>query len=161
MKKSKKLKLKTPSLEEKRESYPHRLIELESELRTWPARPATERLLSTVEEPKAAHVGSTKVVQFLFGDKTYCTGFMDSTYAASNHARGVRHIYFYEHKNLVLHIEGDFENQEFGSNFKFHSLKAFTPGDWEKDFVKLTDELSHHKEKRRQAFRKKRASLKH
>ena len=80
------------------------------------------------------------------------------TYADSNHARGIRHISFHAEGKVVLYIEGNFEDQQLGSNFEFHTLKIFTPGEWETDFVSLSDELKRHNTKRRDAFRKKRAT---
>ena len=80
------------------------------------------------------------------------------TYSDSNHARGVRNIRFYHAGRLVLHIEGDFEDQQFGSNFRFKTVQAYVPGEWEMPFIQLTDDLRAYREKRRLAFKKKRDS---
>jgi len=152
-------KIKEPKKAEdaKNLDYSQRLVELETELRAYPARPAVERVLSSVHKPVEALVDKENVVQFQLGEKVYASGHHDATYADSNHSRGVRHIRFYAQGQVVLCIEGDFENQQFGSNFKFHYVEIYTPGAWETDFLKLTDDLRLHKEKRRNAFRKDRA----
>lgn len=138
------------------QEFPGRLSELEMELRLYPSLPASEHALKAVEKPKAAAVGEEQVVQFHLHENVYSAGHTDVTYAGSNHARGVRHIHFYADGKIVLDIEGDYEDQQFGSNFRFQNIDLYVPGDWEKDFLKLTDELRHYKTKRRDAFTKKR-----
>jgi hypothetical protein len=103
-----------------------------------------------------AAIQGEKVVQFMLGKKVYASGHADVTYAGSNHARGVRHIRFYAAGKPVLDIEGDFEDQQFGSNFRFQNMDLYLPGEWEADFVKLTDELRQYTAKRKAAFKKKR-----
>lgn len=140
------------------QEYPHRLAELETELRAYPARLASERALKAVVDPVMLQIGQEPVVQFRLGAALYAAGHTDLIYAGSNHTRGVRHIRFYSGPAPVLDIEGDYEDQQFGSNFRFQNVDLFTPGAWEKDFAKLTDDLRQYKAKRRLAFRKKRAT---
>ncbi len=136
-----------------------RLSELESELRSYPEREPGERLLKAVDNAAAATIGKEAVIQFTHHKNTYAAGHTDMTYAGSNHARGVRHIRFYAGGTAVLDIEGDFEDQQFGSNFRFQTIELYTPGDWETDLITLTDELRHHLTKRKMAFKKKRDAL--
>ncbi len=140
--------------------YAGRLAELESELRSYPSDPEARAFLSFVRKPRAAKLNEEPVVQFTFGGKTYAIGHNDMTYADTNHARGIRYISFYADGKRVLFIEGDFEDQQFGSNFRFQSAKVFTPGEWEKGFVKLTDQMRACKEERREIFRKNRDAAK-
>ena len=140
-----------------RQELHHRLDELEGELRTYPARPTLERPLKTIEHPREGLIGTEKVIQFTCNEKVYAAGHTDVTYAGSNHARGVRHIRFYAKGVMVLDIEGDYEDQQFGSNFRFQNVESYVPGEWEADFIRLTDDLRHHRAKRRTLFTKKRA----
>ncbi|MFA5976225.1 MAG: hypothetical protein WC859_08705 [Elusimicrobiota bacterium] len=148
----------SPSLTQK---FPHRLAELETELREYPSSPLIERPLKSVEEPVQVAGGKEPIVQFRFHKKVYAVGHTDFTYSGAGHARGVRHIRFYEGEKTVLDIEGNYEDQQFGSNFQFQNIDLYAPGEWETDFVKLTDELHDFKTKRREAFRKKRVSSLH
>ena len=136
----------------------HRLAELEVELRLYPSRDAEERPLKTVEKPQEAEIAREKVIQFLLVGKVYAAGHTDVTYPGANHARGVRHIRFYMDGKAVLDIEGDYEDQQFGSNFRFQNVDLYEPGEWEADFIKLTDELRHYKDKKRHALKKKRVA---
>jgi len=136
--------------------FPGRLAELEKELRAYPSLAASEHALKSVEKPKKSTMGEEPIVQYHLHEKIYGAGHTDVTYAGSNHARGVRHIRLYAEGKMVLDIEGDYEDQQFGSNFRFQNIDLYVPGDWEKDFLKLTDELRHYKAKRRDAFTKKR-----
>jgi len=140
------------------QEFPDRLSELERELRSYPSRPAEERVLKSVEKPVGSVIAQEKVVQFRLHNRTYAAGHTDVTYSGSNHARGVRHVRFYADGVNVLDIEGDYEDQQFGSNFRFQNIHVYMPGEWEIDFVKLTDEYRHYKAKRRSAFNKKRAA---
>jgi hypothetical protein len=140
------------------EEFPNRLEELEAELRAYPSRAEKERALKAVGDPTAEEIGKECVVQFRLGGKVYAAGHSDVIYAGSNHSRGVRHIRFYADRSPVLDIEGDYEDQQFGSNFRFQNVDLYTRGAWEKDFIKLTDDLHHYKAKRRIAFREKRAA---
>ncbi len=140
------------------QELPDRLTELESELRLYPSRAAEERVLKSIEKPVGTAIAEEKVVQFRLREKVYAAGHTDVTYSGSNHARGVRHIRFYADGKAVLDIEGDFEDQQFGSNFRFQNIDVYVPGEWETDFVKLTDEFRQYKAKRRSAFNKKRAA---
>jgi hypothetical protein len=133
-----------------------RLAELETEVRTYPARSAQERALKAITQPEEGMVGQEKIIQFQLHKKTYAAGHSDMTYSGSNHARGVRHIRLYAEGKLVFDIEGDFEDQQFGSNFRFQNVDAYVPGEWEAELVKLTDDLRHFIAKRRSAFKKKR-----
>jgi hypothetical protein len=151
-------KKKAEKVPDRREEFPGRLVELEAELRSYPTRPADDVSLSSIQNPKVALFEKEPVVQFSFNGKVYAAGHTDLTFADSNHARGVRHISFHADGKVVLYIEGNFEDQQFGSNFQFHNLEIYTPGEWEKDFLALSDELQNHNAKRREAFRKKRAS---
>jgi len=138
------------------QELPDRLAELEVELRLYPSLSAPVRSLKSVEKPVESAIGNEKVVQFLLREKLYAAGHTDVTYAGSNHTRGVRHVRFYVDGKTVLDIEGDYEDQQFGSNFRFQNIDLYVPGEWEKDFVKLTDEFRHYKATRRHAFSKKR-----
>ena len=135
--------------------FPERLSELEVELRLHPARHVAERPLKAIEELADAAIEGTKVIQFLLGKNRYAAGHADVTYSGSNHARGVRHIRFYASGKPVLDIEGDFEDQQFGSNFRFQNMDLYVPGEWEADFLKLSEALRHHTAKRKAAFKKK------
>ncbi len=140
------------------QELPDRLAELEVELRLYPLRPAAERALESVKNPANSVIGIEKVVQFRLGDKVYAAGHTDATYAGSNHTRGVRHIRFYANGISVLDIEGDYEDQQFGSNFRFQNIDLYVPGEWEADFLTLTDAFRLYKSKRRHAFSKKRVA---
>jgi hypothetical protein len=141
--------------------FPGRLTELETELRRHAARDAAEQPLKAIDELTEAVIEGTNVLRFSLGKKVYAAGHDDITYSGSNHARGIRHIRFYTAGKMVLDIEGDFENQQFGSNFRFQNMDLYVPGEWETDFLKLTDDLRHHSEKRKLAFKKKRDSEAH
>ena len=136
--------------------FPARLSELEGELRVHTGRKAGERALKAIEDLKEALIEGQQVVQFSVGKKHYAAGRADVTYPGSNHARGVRHIRFYATGQTVLEIEGDFEDQQLGSNFRFQNMKLYVPGEWESDFMKLTETLREHISKRKTAFKKKR-----
>jgi hypothetical protein len=154
LKKSMKSKLETsPAITQE---LPDRLAELEVELRLYPSRSAGEPSLESIEKPVESAIGNEKVVQFLLRKKLYAAGHTDATYSGSNHTRGVRHVRFYAAGKTVLDIEGDYEDQQFGPNFRFQNIDVYVPGEWEKDFVKLTDEFRHYKATRRNAFNKKR-----
>ena len=140
------------------QEFPARLAELESELRLYPSRPATERALKSVEKPGEAAIEQQKVIQFHLRDRIYAAGHTDVTYSGSNHVRGVRHICFYADGKTVLDIEGDYEDQQFGSNFRFQNMDVYVPGEWEADFLKLTDEFRRYKAARAAVFLKKRAA---
>ncbi len=137
---------------------PSRLAELEAEIRRYPALKTEDRPLKNVEKPTEAVIKEEKVIRFVLGNKFYAAGHTDVTYASSNHARGVRHVRFYENEKVVLDIEGDYENQQFGSNFRFQNVDLHLPGEWEKPFIKLTDDFRAYKAKRRSALYKKRAA---
>jgi hypothetical protein len=156
--KPKKAATKLPENPVLAQELPARLAELETELRRYPTLDADDRPLKSVEKPTVGQIGQEKVIQFALGDKFFAAGRTDVTYASTNHARGVRHIRFYEDGKVVLDIEGDYEDQEFGSNFRFQNVDLHVPGEWEKDFLKLTDEFRHYKMKRRNAMYKKRAA---
>ncbi len=144
---------KNPALEQE---FPERLSELEMELRLHPARKASERPLKAIDDLEESAIEGEKVLQFILGKKHYAAGHADVTYSGSNHARGVRHIRFYAAGKTVLDIEGDFEDQQFGSNFRFQNMDLYVPGEWELDFLKLTDDMRNYTAKRRAAFMKKR-----
>jgi len=141
------------------QEFPERLTELEAELRLHSARKVAERPLKAIDDLKETVLAGVKALQFSLGKKVYAAGHDDVTYSGSNHARGVRHIHFYAAGKMLLDIEGDFEDQQFGSNFRFQNMDLYVPGDWEADFLKLTDDLRHHTEKRKLAFKKKRDAL--
>ena len=137
---------------------PLRLAELEKDLRRYGAEEGDDHPLKSISHVSNVIIGDEKVIQFSLAKKTYAAGHTDMTYAGSNHARGVRHIRFYEAGQVVLDIEGDFEAQQFGSNFQFKNIDLFRAGPWEADFIALTDRLRQHAAKRRLAFNKKRAA---
>jgi len=138
--------------------FPQRLAELEIELQRHPERPAGEQPLKAISAIKEILIDGEKALQFALGSKVYAAGHADVTHAGSNHARGVRHIRFYAQGQTVLTIEGDFEDQQFGSNFRFQTMPLYVPGVWEADFQKLSDDLRLHTAKRRIAFKKKRTA---
>src|SRR6266446_7514382 len=107
------------------QEFPERLAELEVELRLHPARDAGDRPLKSIDKLMQAAIKGEKVVQFRLGKKEYASGHADVTYAGSNHSRGVRHIRFYAAGKTVLDIEGDFEDQQFGSNFRFQNIDVY------------------------------------
>ena len=141
------------------QEFPERLAELEAELRQRHTREASDRPLKSIEKVVEAAIKGEKVVQFTLGKKVYAAGHSDVTYSGSNHARGIRHVRFLAAGQTVLDIEGDFEDQQFGSNFRFQNMDVYLPGEWEADFLKLTDELRHYSAKRKAAFKKKRDAL--
>src|SRR4029077_15996992 len=117
---------------------------------------ATDRPLKAIEKLGDTDIEGNSVLEFQVGKKAYAAGHTDMTYAGSNHARGVRHIRFYAAGKTVLDIEGDFEDQQFGSNFRFQNIDCYVPGVWEADFKKLTDALRQFTANRKSTFRKKR-----
>jgi hypothetical protein len=140
------------------QDLPARLSELETEIRQYPSRPAEDRPLKSIENPLSHTIGEEKVIQFHLDKQVFAAGHTDVTYRDSNHARGVRHIRFYAANKIVLDIEGDYEDQQFGSNFRFQNVDAYVPGPWEAALIKLTDEFRRFKLKRNAAFKKKRAA---
>jgi hypothetical protein len=140
------------------QEFPGRLAELEAELRLHALREVGARPLKGIDDLSEQTIEGENVVEFSLGKKAYAAGHSDVTYSGSNHARGVRHIRFYAAGKAVLDIEGDFENQQFGSNFRFKNMDLYVAGEWEADFMKLTEELRQHAEKRKNAFKKKRAA---
>jgi hypothetical protein len=136
--------------------YPTRLSELDAELRLHAARTVKARVLKSIEGPDEKMIGQEKVLAFEYKGKPFAVNRMDVTYAGSNHARGVRHIRFYVDGVMVLEAEGDFEDQQFGSNFRFQNLDRYDPGEWEKDFLAITNDLRQGAAKRRDAFKKRR-----
>jgi hypothetical protein len=149
-------KPKDPKAVALEKDLPNRLAELEAEVHRYPKSESDGRALKSVEKPTETLNGREKLVQFFVDKKAYAAGRTDTTYSGSNHARGVRHIRFYAAKEIVLGIEGDFEDQQLGSNFRFQSISAYVEGNWEADFMKLTDDLRHYRAKRKAAFKKKR-----
>jgi hypothetical protein len=147
--------VKSPAL---LQDLPARLTELEAEIRLYPSRPEAEWALKSLEKASKVTVGKDEAIQFHLDKKIYAAGHTDVTYRDSNHARGVRHIRFYEDGKVVLDIEGDYEDQQFGSNFRFQNIDLYVPGPWEAELVKLTDEFRRYKIKRSLAFKKKRAA---
>lgn len=146
---------KNPALEQ---DFPQRLTELESELRTSLVRPPSKGPMKDVEGLKETTIGREVVIQFDIGGKVYATGHTDVTYSGANHARGVRHIRLYFDGEAVLDIEGDYEDQQFGSNFRFQNIDLYKPGEWETGFLKFSEDLRHHNAQRSKAFKKQRAA---
>ncbi len=140
------------------QDLPERLAELEVELRRHSARKVEDRALSSITSVTESTIGDNKVIQFTLAKKAYAVGHSDLTQRQTNHARGIRHIRFYENKTIVLDIEGDIEQQELGSNFRFKNIDVYLPGPWETAFIKLTDHMRHHAAERRIAFRQKRVA---
>jgi len=140
------------------QELPQRLAELEAELRRHNARKTEDRPLQSIGTVSDGVIGPEKAILFAIGKKPYAAGHTDITYAQSNHARGVRHIRFYAAGKVVFDIEGDFEDQQLGSNFRFKNIDLYLPGLWEADFLKLTDGLRHHTAQRKIAFTKKRTA---
>ena len=133
-----------------------RLAELETEISRYPERKTADRTLKSVANIQEETIGVNKAIAFSIGKGSYAVGHTDKTYAGSHHARGVRYIRFYSAGEPVLVIEGDFEAQQFGLNFRFQNIDLYVPGDWEADLVKLTDTLRVHADKRKARFKKKR-----
>ena len=140
------------------QELPSRLTEIEIELQRHNERKSEDRSLTAITGVAESMIGPDKAIQFALAKKVYAAGHSDLTYEGSNHCRGIRHIRFYEAGKVVLDIEGDFEVQQLGSNFRFKNVDVYIPGDWEADLVKLTDRLRHHSSERRLAFNKKRAA---
>ncbi len=143
------------------QDLPNRLTELEKELRKYPTATASERLLKSIKDPAVGQIGKESVVQFVLNKNVYAAGHTDVSYAASNHARGVRHVRFYADGSLVLDIEGDFHNEQFGSNFRFQNTDVYLPGAWEADLVSITNEFRQHKADRKSAMSQSRAEEYH
>jgi hypothetical protein len=141
------------------QDLPERLVELEAELHRHEARDAKARPLKSIKSVAPGDINKQTVIEYTQGDNQFAAGHSDVTYAGSNHARGVRQIKFYAEEQLVLAIEGDFEDQQFGSNFRFKNVLQYVTGPWEKDFIKLTDALREFTAKRRAAFNQRRAAL--
>ena len=149
-------KLKT---EARNKEYHHRLADLEHEIKSYPAKKGTPVGLSDVEDVTEAVIAKEKVVRFVYNKNTYSLGHIDKTYAGSNNSHGVRYVRFYDGKGkIVLEIEGNFEDQQFGSNFTFHAVQIYLPGPWETDFAALTDELIAHQARKKEEFKQRRAS---
>jgi hypothetical protein len=140
------------------QDLPARLAELEAEIRLYPTRTESSRPLKSIKKPSEEKIDKERVIQFEIGKHTYGAGHTDAAYPDTNHARGVRHVRYYVAEKVVLDIEGDYEDQQFGSNFRFQNIDLYVPGEWEKDFVKLTDQLRAYKDKRKELFRRKRAA---
>src|SRR5690349_19778780 len=137
---------------------PERLSELEAELRRHEDRSGAERGLKSITQVNVAQIDKRPAIEFVLGGKHYAASHSDMTYSGTNHARGIRHVRFYAEGKMVLEIEGNFEDQQFGSNFQFQNVVVYTAGEWEKDLIKMTDLLRTHAAKRRAAFKKKRDS---
>jgi hypothetical protein len=135
---------------------PARLSELEAEIRTYPSRPVKDRSLKSIKQPHERTMGKDRVVQFQIRKNVFGAGHTDVSSSGSNHARGVRHVRLYWGEKLVLDIEGDYEDQQLGSNFRFQNILVFEPGVWVEPFVKLTEEFRNFKAKRKMALYKKR-----
>src|SRR5947208_2333434 len=97
----KKKKVRIPSAEDKTRELGERLVDLESELRSYSTDPNSGVKLAFIHEPTNAVVDQKKVLQFSFHKKAYATGHSDQTYVDANHARGVRHIRFYADRKVV------------------------------------------------------------
>jgi hypothetical protein len=140
------------------QDLPERLVELDVELRRHSARKVADRALSSITAVAESAIGDTKVIRFTLTQKAYAVGFIDLMHGQANHARGIRHIRFYENETMVLEIEGDIDKQELGSNFRFKNIDTYVPGPWEAVFIKLTDRMRHLAGERRIAFRQKRVA---
>src|SRR5690349_16144828 len=99
------------------QDLPNRLAELEAELHRHAGRKPADRALTSISGVTAVTKGLEKSIQFSVNQKSYTAGHEDLTYGGTNHARGIRHIRFYEAQKMVLEIEGSFEDQQMGSNF--------------------------------------------
>ncbi len=138
------------------QDLPERLAELDVELRRHSTRKVQDRALSSITAVAECTIGDKKVIQFTSTGKEYAVGHSDVTHGQTNHARGIRHIRFYDQETLVLDIEGNIDQQQLGSNFQFKNVDVYVPGPWETAFVKLTDRMRHRAAERRIAFRQKR-----
>ncbi len=57
----------------------------------------------------------------------------------------------------MFDIEGDFHNEEFGSNFRFQNIDVYLPGAGEINFVALSDQHREVKAEQKSALNKPRA----
>jgi hypothetical protein len=147
--------------EEKRLEYAERLVELEAELHSYPGRTTKSppAAIPSVTQIKSAKVRGESVVQFTHHGKNFAVGHTDSTFPGTNHTRGVRRIHFYDEANeVVLAVIGEFENQQFGANFRYRELKTYTPGPWEKPFLTITSGLRTFRADRKEELRRSRAA---
>jgi hypothetical protein len=146
---------RAPKAEDLTQEYPSRLAELEAELFAKVAEGGKRASLNSVKKIAKDEIDGVPVMRFDFKGTSYATGHTDTTFADANHARGVRHIHFYDDKNtIVLGIEGNFQTQAYGANFEFRRLKTYVPGEWEPFFLAMTDELRTYRADRKEEFRR-------
>jgi hypothetical protein len=144
----------------KRADYADRLAELEAELARYPARVESSAAASipSVSGVKNAHIGKEAVVQFTHQRKHYAVGHKDISLAGTDHTRGIRAIHLYDPTDtIVLGIVGDFENQQFGANFRLREVKTLVEGPWEASFLAITTGLRTFRSNRRDELREQRA----
>jgi hypothetical protein len=160
MKKRTAVKLPVPTEEERNQDYGERLSELEAELRGCinNTSGATANLV-TVTGIKVGHIGKEAIVQFSHKGKVFAAGHTDSAFPGTNEARGVRRIHLYnEDHAVVLGISGDYENHQFGANFRFRNVKTFIPGPWEVSFLAITTGLRAYRAEYKDELRRRRAA---
>jgi hypothetical protein len=148
-----------PAEEDPKLEYPDRLAELEAELRTYPARTsdAPPSAIPSVTDVKIARLAGEEVVCFKHRGKNYAIGHTDKTFAGTNASRGVRTIRLYDGTNaVVLAIAGDYENHQFGANFRFRTLDTYVAGEWEEAFSAITTGLRTFRADRKEELRKHR-----
>src|SRR5207253_7724154 len=107
--------------EEKSQDYSQRLAELESELSNLPDRPAgtAQSALPSLSRVEGGRIADEAVVQFVHRGKVFAVGHTDVAFPGTNGARGIRRIHFYDAtKKIVLGVAGEFDNQQFGANFR-------------------------------------------
>jgi hypothetical protein len=146
--------------EEKSRDYSERLAELESELSDHPARRAgtPQSALPSLCRVEAGRIGDEAVVQFVHRGKAFAIGHTDIAFPGTNGTRGIRRIHFYDTtKKIVLGVTGEFDNHQFGANFRSPELKAYCGGAWETSFLAVTTGLRTFRADRKEELRQIRA----
>ena len=149
-----------PLTEEKGQDYSERLAELESELCAHPARPAgtPQSALPSLSHVETGRIGEEAVVRFVHRKKAFAVGHTDIAFPGTNGARGIRRIHFYDAtKKIVLGVAGEFDNHQFGVNFRSPELKTYCGGVWETTFLVVTTGLRTFRADRKQELRQIRA----
>jgi len=148
------------SPEEKNRDYSERLAELDSELSAYPARPAgtPQSALPSLSSVEPGRIGDETVVQFVHRGKAFAVGHTDVAFPGTNGSRGIRRIHFYdETKKIVLSVVGEFNNHQFGVNFRSSEMKTYHVGVWEKSFLVVTTGLRAFRADRKEELRQIRA----
>jgi hypothetical protein len=148
------------SPEDKTRDYSERLAELEAELNAKPARSAgtPSSALPTVSKIEPAKISGESVVRFVHHGKKFAVGHTDTTFPGTNESRGIRRVHLYDADDtIVLGAVGEFENHQFGANFRPQKLNTYQAGPWEEQFVAITDGLRTFRVDRKEELRLSRA----